>query len=76
MHVVSLIFSCVKSPWYSLNRRLGGLHCLSELFGEEKDFLLLPEIESTFLTWLARRLVKIQLSSSRILGVLFLAASI
>jgi len=76
MYVVSLLFSCVKSSWYSLNRRLGGLHCLSELFGEEKDFFLLPEIEPTFLTWLARRLDKTQLRSSRILDVLSLAASI
>ena len=76
MYVVSLLFSCVKSPWYSLNRRVGGLHCLSELFGEEKDFLLLPEIEPTFPTWIAHRLVKIQLRSSRILDVLSLAASI
>jgi len=76
MCMVRLLFSCVKIPWYSLNRRLDGLHCFPELFGEEKDFLLLPEIHPTSLIWLARRLVKIQLRSSRILDDLSLATSI
>jgi hypothetical protein len=32
-------------PWYLLNRRVGGLQSGSECFGEEINFLSLPDIK-------------------------------
>jgi hypothetical protein len=38
------LYPIKKSSWYTLNRRLGGPQ--SGYFGEEKNFLLLPKIET------------------------------
>lgn len=38
-----------KAPWYPLNRRLGGCHSRSELFGKEKNLFPLPGIQSRLL---------------------------
>jgi hypothetical protein len=36
-------FISCKKGWFPLSRRLGGPHSLSGRFGDEKDFLSLPE---------------------------------
>jgi len=55
-----LIYPRVKSPWYSSDRRLGGLQGLSGHFREEKNILPLLGIKPCFLHHTAHCLVTIQ----------------
>jgi hypothetical protein len=43
-----------KSPWYPLNRRLGGLHSRSERGGEEKNPQHLPGLEPPIIQLVAQ----------------------
>jgi hypothetical protein len=44
-----------KNPWYPLNRRMGGPNDSLGVFGEEKNLLALPEIES----WIIQPVVQL-----------------
>jgi hypothetical protein len=51
-----LLYPWRKIPRYLLARRLGGFQSQSGCYGEEKNLLGLPEIESQFLGRLASNL--------------------
>jgi hypothetical protein len=49
------IFPRGKSPWYPLNRRLGGLQSWSGRVGEEKNSQPLPRLEPPIIQPVAQR---------------------
>jgi hypothetical protein len=46
-----------KSPWYTLDRRLGGLHSRSGVGGEEKNSQLMLELEPQIIQPVGQRYV-------------------
>jgi hypothetical protein len=49
------LYSQGKSPWYPLDRRLGGLQSQSGRGGEEKNSQLLPGLEPPIIQLVAQR---------------------
>jgi hypothetical protein len=52
-----LLYPWGKSPWYTLNRRLGGPHSWSGFLGYKKNLLPMPGIKLQFLVCPTRSLV-------------------